>query len=154
MVRRLLAERFGLTFHKEKRELSAYTLTVAKGGAKMEKSTTPVEGSGDYRGRAMGNLTVRNGSMEGFARWLNGGILDRPVMNETGLEGRFNFTLNWTPDDSQYGGMGGRAASQADGANAQSLFTAIREQTGLQLNATKANVDVLVIDKLERPSDN
>jgi uncharacterized protein (TIGR03435 family) len=154
MVRRLLAERFGLSFHREKRMLAAYALLVDKAGPKMEKSEVdPDRGSG-FRGRGMGQLTVTNGSMAGFARWLNGGILDRPVIDETGLTGKFNFALNWMPDESQYGGMGTRMPPSDSANTLPSFFTAIKEQIGLKMDPTKANIDVLVIDHVEKPTPN
>ncbi len=152
MVRRLLAERFGLKFHRERKEMPVYALTVAKGGAKLTASK-PREGA-NFAGRGMGHLTVLYGDMAGFARWFNGGVLDRPVVDETGLAGTFDFTLNWMPDNSQYYGMGGMMPPPADGSVLPSLFTAMQEQLGLRLEPTKANVDVLVIDHVERPSEN
>jgi uncharacterized protein (TIGR03435 family) len=79
MRRRLLGERFGLGFHREKRRLPAYELLVDKGGPKMETSASDTHGSG-FQGRGMGQLTVTNGRMPGFAKWLNSVILDRPVI--------------------------------------------------------------------------
>jgi uncharacterized protein (TIGR03435 family) len=82
-------------------------------------------------------------------------VLDRPVIDQTGLAGRYDFTLTWTPDETQFGGRGGQAPPPADPANAPpGLFTAIQEQLGLKLESTKAPVDVVVIDRLEKPSEN
>jgi uncharacterized protein (TIGR03435 family) len=82
-------------------------------------------------------------------------VLDRPVVDQTGLTGKWDFTLNWTPDESQFGGMGIKVPPPSDKADAPPpLFTAIQEQLGLKLEATKAPVDVLAIDKVEKPSDN
>jgi uncharacterized protein (TIGR03435 family) len=152
MVRRLLAERFGLSFHRERRTLATYALLVEKAGPKMEKSEADADRGSGFRGRGMGQLTVTNGSMAGFARWLNGGILDRPVIDKTGLTGKFNFKLNWMPDESQYEGMGTRMPSTDNAL--PSFFTAIKEQIGLKMDATKADVDVLVIDHVEKPTEN
>jgi uncharacterized protein (TIGR03435 family) len=78
--------------------------------------------------------------------------LDRPIVDKTGIVGRYDFTLDWTPDDSQFGG---KATSPADGsAPPPSLYTAVQEQLGLRLDATKAVAEVLVIDHVERPSEN
>jgi uncharacterized protein (TIGR03435 family) len=118
MVRRLLAERFGLSFHREKRTLPAYVLVLDKADTKMEKSEADANSGSSFRGRGMGHLTVTNGSMPDLVRWLNSGILDRPVIDETGLTGKFNFTLNWTPDESQYSGMGSRVPPPTDNASA------------------------------------
>ncbi len=93
--------------------------------------------------------------MADFVGLLQGAVLDRPVLDQTGLTGRFDFSLNWTPDDSQFAGMGAKSPPPTDGANAPpSLYTAIQEQIGLKLDATKALADVIVIDHLEKPSEN
>ncbi len=76
-------------------------------------------------------------------------------VDQTGLAGRYDFNLNWTPDDSQFVGMGAKASPTADSANAPpNLYTAITEQIGLKLEATKALAAVLVIDHVEKPSEN
>jgi uncharacterized protein (TIGR03435 family) len=155
MVRKLLTERFGLSFHREKRTLPAYVLVLDSADTKMEKSDADANRGSSFRGRGMGHLTETYGSMPDFARWLNSGILDRPVIDQTGLTGKFNFTLNWTPDESQYGGMGSRVPPTTDNASAlPGFFTAIKEQTALKMDATKVNVDVLVIDHVEKPTEN
>ena len=82
-------------------------------------------------------------------------MLDRPVVDQTELSGRFDFTLDWTPDDSQFGGMAAKIPPPTDSANAPpALYTAIQEQIGLKLDATKAPADVMVIDHVEKPSEN
>jgi uncharacterized protein (TIGR03435 family) len=82
-------------------------------------------------------------------------VLDRPVVNQTSLEGRYDFTLQWTPDETQFGGQGARAQAAAEGAEAPpDLFTAMQQQLGLKMEATKAPADVLVIDSVEKPSAN
>jgi uncharacterized protein (TIGR03435 family) len=82
-------------------------------------------------------------------------VLDRPVVDQTGLTGRYDFTLRWTPDETQFVGMGVRVPPPTgDASAAPGLFTAIQEQLGLKFEATKAPVDVLVVDRAERPSDN
>ena len=82
-------------------------------------------------------------------------VLDKPVTDKTGLTGRFDFTLNWTPDETQFAGMGVRMPAPVDNPNAPpGLFTAIEEQLGLRLEAQKIPTAVLVIDHVERPSEN
>jgi uncharacterized protein (TIGR03435 family) len=81
-------------------------------------------------------------------------VLDRPVVDRTGLPGRYDFTLNWTPDESQFAGMGVRVPPPPPDAQAPSLFTAMQEQLGLRLDSTRAQVEVFVIDRIERPSEN
>ena len=92
--------------------------------------------------------------MKDFTGLLQSMVFDRPVVDQTGLEGRYDFTLKWTPDDEQFGGRGGRGA-QPDKADAPpDMFTAIQDQLGLKLTSTKIPVDVLVIDRAAKPSEN
>jgi uncharacterized protein (TIGR03435 family) len=156
MVQKLLAERFQFTFHRDKRELSVYGLSVAKGGPKLTKSEGDPNGLPAlfFRGK-LGDLNVRNANMDDFAGLMQSAVLDRPVVNQTELVGRYDFTLNWTPDDSQFSGMGAKIPPPTDSADAPpNLYTAIQEQMGLKLDATKAPAEVLVIDKVEKPSAN
>jgi uncharacterized protein (TIGR03435 family) len=83
-------------------------------------------------------------------------VLDRPVVNETNLEGRYDFTMQWTPDETQFGGQGARAQAQAAEAAQQNpdLFTAMQQQLGLKIQATRAPAEVFVIDHVEKPSEN
>jgi uncharacterized protein (TIGR03435 family) len=82
-------------------------------------------------------------------------VLDRPVVDQTGLSGKYDFTLDWTPEASQFGGRGAQLPPPADDAAAPpDLFTAIVAQLGLKLEAAKVPVDVLVVDRVEKPSDN
>ena len=100
-------------------------------------------------------LPVQNATMADFAGVMQSAVLDRPVVDQTGLTGRYDFTLKWTPDETQFSGMGIRVPPPTgDASAAPGLFTAIQEQLGLKFEATKAPVDVLVVDRAERPSDN
>jgi uncharacterized protein (TIGR03435 family) len=82
-------------------------------------------------------------------------VLDRPLADRTGLVGRYDFLLKWTPDESQFGAIGIRFSPPSNNPNGPpGLFTAIQEQVGLKLEAVKAQADVLVIDHVERPSAN
>jgi uncharacterized protein (TIGR03435 family) len=143
MVRKLMADRFQLKFHYEKRELPVYLLTVAKGGPKLKKGD-PNEPAG--LGGGPGNLGATNATMADLAELLAHGFLDRPVIDQTGLAGKFDLRLTWTPDEMQ-------AATQSADAP-PGLFTAIQEQLGLKLVSTKAPADVIVIDHVEKPSAN
>jgi uncharacterized protein (TIGR03435 family) len=155
MVKKLLTERFKLTFHNEKKELSIYALTVAKGGPKLTKSEGDPNGLPGLFFRGLGVLGVTNANMGDFAGVMQTAVLDRPVLDQTGLTGRFNFTLTWTPDESQFSGMGIKVPPPSDKPDAPpGLFTAIQEQIGLKLDPTKAPVDVFAIDHVEKPSDN
>jgi len=156
MIQKLLADRFKLTFHNEKKELSAYALVVGKNGPKLTKSQGDPNGGPSLFFRGLGNLPVANATMADFAGVMQGAVLDRPVVDQTGLQGRFDFLLKWTPDETQFAALGGmRPPPPADTADAPpGLFTAIQEQLGLKLESTKAPVDVLVIDHVEKPSEN
>ena len=81
--------------------------------------------------------------------------LDRPVIDQTKLPGRFDFTLTWTPDETQFGGLGIKVPPPPDNAaGPPGLFTAVQEQLGLKLDSTRAPVDVLVVDRVEKPAEN
>ena len=107
-----------------------------------------------FRGK-LGDLMVRNANMADFTGLLQSVVLDKPVLDQTELTGRWDFMLKWTPDDSQFSGMGAKIPPATDAADAPpNLYTAIQEQIGLKLDATKAPADVLVVDHVEKPSDN
>jgi uncharacterized protein (TIGR03435 family) len=156
MIQKLVAERFKMTFHAEKKELPVYVLSVAKMGPKLTKSEGDPNGLPGlfFRGK-LGDLIVRNANMGDFTGLMQEAVLDRPVLDQTGLTGRFDFSLLWTPDDSQFAGMGSKIPPPTDAANQPpNLYTAIQEQIGLKLEATKAPADVMVIDHVDKPSDN
>jgi len=155
MVTKLIADRFQLKFHGDKRELPAYVLTAGKTGVKMAKDETNPNGLPALFFRQLGDLNVRNATMGDFVHLLQSAVLDRPVIDETELAGKWDFELKWTPDDSQFGGMGMRAPPPSDAPDAPPpLFTAIQEQLGIKLESGKAQVDVMVIDHVEKPSPN
>ncbi len=105
--------------------------------------------------RGLGAITVHDASMSDFAAMMQETVLDRPVVDQTELAGRYDFALNWTPDDSQFGGMAAKLPPPTDNTNPPpNLYTAIQEQIGLKLDATKAPTNVMVIDHVEKPSEN
>jgi uncharacterized protein (TIGR03435 family) len=156
MMQKLLADRFKLKFHHDKKELSVYALTVSKTGSKLTKSEADPNGLPGLFFRGLGKFVVRNATMADFAGTMQTTALDRPIVDQTGLVGRFDFTLNWTPDEFQFTDLGPRRPPPAsdDAAKDPDLFTAIQQQLGLKLEATKAPADVLVIDHVEKPSEN
>jgi uncharacterized protein (TIGR03435 family) len=155
MYRKLLADRFQLKFHYEKKELSVYVLTVARGGPKnLTRSANPQPGFSIPLGPGKGGvkLSVYNGTMTNFAIFgLQGAVMDRPVIDQTGLPDRYDFSVTWTPDLSQFGG---KISLPAKDNAAPGLFTAISEQLGLKLEPKKIPVDVMVIDHVALPSAN
>jgi uncharacterized protein (TIGR03435 family) len=153
MMRKLLEERFNLKVHTEKRELTALVLSPAKGGPKMTPSVLIDPGTTmSMRMGAAGGLmwTARNAAMGDFIRELQN-MLDMSVQDQTGLTGQFDFDLNFSPDESVFGGN----VHLPPSANPPpGLFTAMQEQIGLKLDRFKGPVDVIVIDRLERPTPN
>ncbi len=163
LIQKLVVDRFQLKFHQEKKELAVYTITVTKTGSKITKSDAdPNTLPGLFFGRAPQgtNLNVRNATMAEVAGVLQGAVLDKPVVDQTGLPGKYDFTVKFTPDATQMTGFGPpppapAGAAAADPADAfPDLFTAFQQQLGLKLESTKAPADVLVIDKVEKPSAN
>src|SRR6202140_5184108 len=104
MLQKLIVERFKLTFHRDKNELSVYVLSVAKAGQKLTKNEGDPNGLLGLFFRGLGDLHVTNANMADFAGLMQEAVLDRPVLDHTGTTGRFDFSLKWTPDDSQFGG--------------------------------------------------
>jgi uncharacterized protein (TIGR03435 family) len=143
MLQALLADRFNLTIHRETKELPVYTLNVAKNGPKL-KTTESESGITSNSNRTSWHLTAKI-SMHRFAEFLSERV-SRPVLDQTGLNGSFEITLDWAPDD---------APATNDAAAGPSIFTALQEQLGLKLNATKGPVETIVVDRANRvPSDN
>jgi uncharacterized protein (TIGR03435 family) len=144
MYQKLLTERFHLVFHHETREIPIYAITLAKGGPLLTpadpKETTNTGNSGSIGQRI---LKFRNISMPDFALNMNF-YEDRPVIDETALPGRYDFTLKWTYD----------VMHEGDADAAPSLSTAMKEQLGLKFEAVKGPAPVLVVDHVERPSEN
>ena len=165
MIQKLIADRFKLTFHHEQRDMPAYVLEVAKGGQKLtpnqSKAQLPGLGLGPGTG---GGITLRaiNATMGDFTGFLQILVLDRPVVDRTGITGRYDLKCTFTPDDSQFNGhpprlpppSGGDAATTADAPAAPSLYEAMQQELGLKLTPEKTAVDVIVIDHVEKPSPN
>jgi uncharacterized protein (TIGR03435 family) len=151
MEQSLLADRFRLKVHFETREMPVYALVVAKGGAKLNpaknEESSRISTLANAREREMTAIGV---TLEQFvlSPLVTGPAGGRPVVDQTGLKGAFDFTLKWTPE------LAASAAAKEVGVDAPSFFTAIREQLGLLLVPSKAPVEVIVIDHIEQPSAN
>jgi uncharacterized protein (TIGR03435 family) len=159
MVQKLLADRFKLTFHRENKEIAVYVLAVGKGGLKnfvKSESTNPMPSGLEFRPTPGGLLLpARNATLGQFCQMMQQVVLDRPVIDQTGVAGKFDFQFTFTPDDSQFNGHPPRVPPQAETTSvAPGLFEAIEQQLGLKLGPGKAPVDVLVIDHVEKPSAN
>ena len=175
MIRKLLKDRFQLTFHKEKRDLSAYVLTVAKSGQKLTPTEMkgPLPGIG-FRPVAGGlMLNMRNGTMNDFTGFLQTIVLDRPVVDRTELTDKFDMVVRFTPDESQFHGHPPKPPAAASSGSTPTatttssttatpdtaetfpdLFQALQQQLGLKLEAQKTAGDVIAIDHVEKPSAN
>lgn len=148
----LMAGRFHLTFHREQRTMAVYVLEAAKGGPKLKAAdANSVENSGCEH---LGVCSFHKRTLANFARFMQFVVLDRPVVDKTEIAGTFDFTLRWTPDESQFNGMGLRVPVPDGTAALPGLFTAIQEQLGLKLDPQRIPAEVLVIDHVERPSEN
>jgi len=146
MMRKLLAERFGLARHQEQRAMPVFALMVTKGGPKLEKSMGDPNAGPGSGGSALNGIESHhytNTSMSALALMLMI-YVDRPIVDQTGLQGRYDFQLRWARDEI--------SPTSADAP--PGLFTAIQEQLGLKLEPTRSSADVLVIDKVERPGAN
>lgn len=155
MVQKLLVDRFQLAFHREQKEIAAYQLGVGKTGAKLSKSESTQTGVGfSGAGPAGGGVIVRNASMADFAGFLQARILDRPVVDRTGLTGRFDFRLQWKPE-AQFLPLGMTLPQLSpEMAERPDLFTAFQEQLGLKIDSGQTMTEVLVIDRAAKPSEN
>lgn len=157
MIQSLLADRFKLIVHNETKDAPIYELQIAQSGSKLSQST-PTDGfakgikgldgnpvSTGYpvllgRGRLFGQAVT----IASLTEYLTG-ELKRPIVDKTGLTGKYNFSLEWTPDNTPV---------DSPLAGGPSIFTAIQEQLGLKLQPSKGPVDTLVIDHVEMPSAN
>jgi len=146
-LKNLLAERFQLVVHTETKELPMYALVEAKGGVKMQPNTAP-DGSPQTMMVNTNAFEATRASLDSIAQNL-AGITGRPVQNETGLTGYYNFKMKWTPDAAP-----GAPDKPAEAAAGPTLFTALQEQLGLKLESKKGPVEILVIDRAERPTEN
>ena len=157
MVKKLMADRWKLTFHHDKKELSAFVLTVGKGEQKFTPNTSggPLPGLGFRQVPGGLMLGVSNGTMADFTGFLQLIVLDRPVVDHTGLTGKYDLSFKFTPDDSLFNGHGPKAgATTTDNAETFPDFFKGIQTIGLKLDAEKTPVDVIVVDHAEKYSSN
>ena len=159
MFQQIVTERFGLKVHHETRELPVYALVVAKGGVKMTAAkpfpnppAVAKNGPGSLTLTGRGKLEAEGTTMPYVATVLENQV-QRKVVDRTGLTGAYDFTLTWTPDQPGNVEAGGSVLPAAD-ESAPSIFTAVQEQLGLKLEASKGPVDVIVVDQIEKPEAN
>ena len=137
MLQTLLADRFKLVMHRESREMQVLVMIVAKNGLKAPelKEGDPVPTSIPKRTEAPGPALIFAGNMPEFARLLSGNpSIRRPVLDRTGLTGKYFFGVQWGPDED--------------------FLTVVQQEFGLKVESQKAPLDVLVIDRIEKPTEN
>jgi uncharacterized protein (TIGR03435 family) len=153
MFQNLLVDPFKLQYHKETRTLSAYELVVDKSGPRLTENHNPENFDIPIRPTGRGRFEATHSSTSYFS-WSLSQRLDRPVIDETGLTGFYDFKLEWTPEPSPGLAAAPDAAANLPPSNGPDLFTAVREQLGLKLDSRKGPIEVMVIDHVERPSEN
>jgi uncharacterized protein (TIGR03435 family) len=173
MLQGMLADRFKLTLHHDTKEMEVYALVVAKNGPKLHEAAVPPADAappelpkpggplpkGGIWMTGRGDLNVTGAGIAQFANVLSM-QLGRIVLDKTELKGNYEFTLKWTPDEGQGGMFGGPGGGPPGGAapppdvSGPSIFTALQEQLGLKLESQKGPVDTIVIEHVERPSEN
>jgi bla regulator protein BlaR1 len=173
MQQTLLADRFKLTVHFETRVMPVYALVLAKGGPKLtpakptpppsDKPSPVVDAKHPPRPEDLRQgilILVKGGAIDMTVKglpldaWILGRAMrieDRPLVNNTGLTGKYDFSLHWVSDQPAMPGQDGLAAPSETGP---SFYTALQEQLGLRLLSTKAPVEVIVVDHIELPSEN
>ena len=156
-VRTLLADRFELAVHHDTKEAPVYVLMVAKGGPKLKENTEPRGGRQGMGMRPGGQLTATAAPLPMLANLLSN-LMGRPVLDKTGLTAKYDFELHWTPDSGKSlvppGAPAAAVEAQAPDPNGPTIFTALQEQLGLRLESQKGPVDMIVIDRVEKPSEN
>jgi uncharacterized protein (TIGR03435 family) len=160
MLQKLLAERFNLAVHFETKTLPVYDLVIATGGPKFKPAApdppapSPDADPSDHP-KPRGGLSMGKGMLKlqdmPFSSFVSqlGYAVDREVIDKTGLVGKYNIDLKWTPDDRP-----GSESGLTDQDAEPHLFTALQEQLGLKLESAKGPVQTLIIDRAEMPSAN
>lgn len=160
MLQALLADRFKLSIHHELKELPVYALVIAKKGPKLQRAASDVNSFGGIKGydglithSGRGSLEVKSFSMSDLAQDLRYSA-GRIVVDKTGLTGRYDFSLRWSPTSDSASATGQSANTQPSDSSDPPIFTALQEQLGLKLEPIKYPLDAIVIDHVELPSEN
>jgi bla regulator protein blaR1 len=151
-IQNLLADRFGLVVHQESPEKPVYVLVVARNGPKLKEADTSIP----FRLRlGKGRISNDGGGRVPMLASVLSNQLDRPVIDETGLTGFYKFDLKWAPDAPLGSGPDSGVVSGSSQPDAgPSLFTALEEQLGLKLESKRRPIVVIVVDHVERPTEN
>ena len=148
LFQNLISERFRLRFHRENRDVSGFALVVSRSGSKLIEAQPgdpqSFTAAPTVRGQKMPVSSLAN---------LISQRTGRVVLDKTGLAGQYNFTLTWTPDETEFG-VNGLPAVRAADQTGPSLVTALQDQLGLRLESQKVPMEVFVIDSVEMPTAN
>lgn len=149
MLQKLLTERFGVLVRRESKEMSVYALQLGKGESKLQPtkhSDSPII----FRVFQRRQIVAENAPLQNLTDALTW-LLGRPVLDQTGLQGFFDYKLEWSPDEMQLRSQ--EALPETEG-NAPSLVAALREQVGLRLVSTRGPADLIVVEKAHRSTPN
>lgn len=149
MLQKLLADRFALTIHRDTKDLPVYSLELAKGGPKFHASKD--EGPPEFRIFQRRQITARRATLEPMKEaiaWL----LGRPIIDKTGLTALYDYKLEWTPDQVQL--SSDETSGRPTDENVPSLTSALQEQMGLKLQSQKGPVEIIQIERAEKPTAN
>jgi uncharacterized protein (TIGR03435 family) len=149
MLQNLLAGRFALAIHRDTKDLPVYALEIARGGPKFQAAKDV--GDPYFRVFQRRQITAQRAPLEFLLEALSF-LLGRPAINKTGLTGLFDYKLEWTPDEIQVGSdeTNGRPKDE----NVPSLSSALQEQMGLRLQSQKGPVEIITVDRAEKPTAN
>lgn len=147
----LLADRFQLQLRGEMKTMSTYALVVEKGGPKLKKSQTP-DAPTQFHGD-VGALMLTNASMDQFANAVSDWV-GHPVLNQTGLDGKYDLRLDWTPDSTAAPGNSASNDASLPADSGPTIFTALQEQLGLSLQARKNQALCQIVERVELPTEN
>lgn len=154
MLQKMLEDRFKLQIHRESKPTPVYELVIAKSGLKMQPAKPddiPANGrTVFFSGRDA--LSGKGATSQDLAFALSDSGMDRQVLDKTGLTGKYTFTLRFTMN--QEADAAAQETASSPNASAPSIFTALQEQLGLKLQPANAPVEYLVVDHVERPSEN
>jgi bla regulator protein BlaR1 len=152
LIQKLLADRFQLTIHRDTKELPIYALVVGKNGSKLKESAANGPGPQIRMGRGL--INGQGMDMGMLANQLSQAI-GRTVLDKTDLKGQYDIKLEFTPEDGPGRGPGdGPEAAPPPDTAGPSIFTALQEQLGLKLESSKGPVQIIVIDRIEKPTEN
>ncbi|HLW77229.1 MAG TPA: TIGR03435 family protein [Bryobacteraceae bacterium] len=151
MIRAMLEERFQLKLGRETKDMPIYALVLGKGGVKMPESTVERDQQQIQMGRGR---IIGKGMTTGMLAVQLSRPLGRTVLDKTGLTKNYDFTLEWTPDLEGQAVEGSKENAPTAPDTGISVFTAVQEQLGLKLEATKGPVDVLIVEHVGKPSEN